>query len=787
MADQDLKQLAAALHQSYSKYLNTRDLESLKHLNQYNSHLPLSWFTPQLLNALQAHFSTDDAQAQPPIFGLWSTWIRRLVLSGGDLSEAQAQLTFVVKQFENVLSTENAVDCSHDESVKFAVIALSCMTGIDTGVTNDMELARIMSLALPIAVCSPQDKDLQDTIDASLSYFVGNTTSPEAITFVLSAYTNHLGHQLRRIFLLVENASDLRWQDKNNGPSLTMLWDALQKVESEKASKAASVSAIAGLVRMLQFAKGNRSKSVQHIEREGESVIVNYLNDVTAQWRKSTDAEEISTMQDVTLFMASQCIPAMPQKGLNALDNETMLQCLIDGLITSKNTWANGSFFRNIPWESQSALEALEHLTANEKFKDIGRLCRAIGRIIDTSLQVQVKTKSAKPAEYITQAVERLTAFSYNLYVDWDQCTRQPDYPTPPASAASTDKPEPAADRPVNARIHEQVWNVFKTVLFGFTTILLAVAVDAVGGTGFVHVPSVAQDIVVSFANLNFITDHLGVANDFQAYQNTLAAAVTFLKTDDQVQNLNNLMRDSFREYYISKYSTNSTLALTSVQQTRVLFFVDLLEQVVDLINDSTLENDILPVIYQLLGDDHSKALFESAHAVVLSIFEAKKPVSRELACVYAKILIESYPNKLSHQQLRLAYTNMVQALCEIDDSVAWLTVNHLRQHIDKLDEKDVIQRSQFLVTLIDQMKPISLGPFFSMMMNDIGNLIRNESPASAVALLKIVFETVSGNSISDMRRVDAVCWYLQLKRDIEAKAPTSIVPSIGTDSPAMS
>jgi hypothetical protein len=68
---------------------------------------------------------------------------------------------------------------------------------------------------------------------------------------------------------------------------------------------------------------------------------------------------------------------------------------------------------------------------------------------------------------------------------------------------------------------------------------------------------------------------------------------------------------------------------------------VDLLEQVVDLINDSILENDILPVIYQLLGDDHSKALFESAHAVVLSVFEAKKPVSRELACVYAKILIE--------------------------------------------------------------------------------------------------------------------------------------------------
>lgn len=90
-----------------------------------------------------------------------------------------------------------------------------------------------------------------------------------------------------------------------------------------------------------------------------------------------------------------------------------------------------------------------------------------------------------------------------------------------------------------------------------------------------------------------------------------------------------------------SRYTANSTLTLTPVQQTRALFFVDLLEQVVEVISDDILENNILPVIYQLLGDEQSKALFESAHAVILGVFEAKKPVSRELACVYAKILIE--------------------------------------------------------------------------------------------------------------------------------------------------
>lgn len=58
-----------------------------------------------------------------------------------------------------------------------------------------------------------------------------------------------------------------------------------------------------------------------------------------------------------------------------------------------------------------------------------------------------------------------------------------------------------------------------------------------------------AQDIVLSFANLNFITDRLGSASGFQAYQNTLSAAVTFLRTDTQVSVLNEMMRSAFREY----------------------------------------------------------------------------------------------------------------------------------------------------------------------------------------------------------------------------------------------
>lgn len=243
MSDQDLKKLASDLLNSYSSYLNSPNLANLEHLNQYNSHLPLSWFTPQLLNVLQTHFNAGDPKVQPPIFGLWSTWIRRLVLSDGDLASAQQYLPFVITQFEQVLTTGTNVD-----SIKYALIATSCLTGVNIGETDDVQRGKQLAHAIPHLLTLPQDKDLHDTLDASLSYFIANATSPDAISEVLSSYVQSLGVQVRRIFLMVENAADLRWRDKGSGKSLAVLWGALQTIHKNSSNKTASTSAIAGLV-----------------------------------------------------------------------------------------------------------------------------------------------------------------------------------------------------------------------------------------------------------------------------------------------------------------------------------------------------------------------------------------------------------------------------------------------------------------------------------------------------------------------------------------------------------
>jgi hypothetical protein len=104
-----------------------------------------------------------------------------------------------------------------------------------------------------------------------------------------------------------------------------------------------------------------------------------------------------------------------------------------------------------------------------------------------------------------------------------------------------------------------------------------------------------------------------------------------------------------------------------------------------------------------------------------------------------------------------------------MDDALAWLTVNQLIEKINSLtDEKDSVLRNEYITALIDLLKPLSLGPFFPSILDEIRRLIlAQETPVLQKATMKILFETVSGSGISDMRRTEAVGWFLELKREL--------------------
>lgn len=120
--------------------------------------------------------------------------------------------------------------------------------------------------------------------------------------------------------------------------------------------------------------------------------------------------------------------------------------------------------------------------------------------------------------------------------------------------------------------------------------------------------------------------------------------------------------------------------------------------------------------------------------------------------------------------QFRYGFNTMVQALCEMDDALSWLTVNQLIEKINSLDqEKDIPLRSQYGTALIDLLRPLSLGPFFRSILDQVQKMVvSQETKAMQQATMKIIFDTVSGSGISDMRRTEAVGWYLDLKRQLQ-------------------
>lgn len=123
-----------------------------------------------------------------------------------------------------------------------------------------------------------------------------------------------------------------------------------------------------------------------------------------------------------------------------------------------------------------------------------------------------------------------------------------------------------------------------------------------------------------------------------------------------------------------------------------------------------------------------------------------------------------------------------------MDDALSWLATQYLLDKIHSLtsDEKDLVLLSQYTTALIDLLKPLSLGPFFDRLLQEVETLVLHPSITHDMrtSMLKILFETVSGSGISDMRRVEAVGWFLDLKRKAEAKSTlktTTTIPSSPT------
>ncbi|KAI9487541.1 MAG: hypothetical protein EXX96DRAFT_553687 [Benjaminiella poitrasii] len=765
----DLKELAKTLSEAYSVVLqySTQDQEqivsSLSHLSKYSNDLPTSWFTPQFLDSLLALEKRLLAESQinghGSIISLFSSWTRRLSSTNDN------RLPSIM---ESLLKTLLFTDNRYLSVQKDAWIGWVSLVGKDQDVRLLEGMTKVIKLYTSI-YDTERSQAMSEALDAGLAHALAQTNTlndfeVETCEKLLGAYISFAAKRLdgpRAVMIAIEHVVDVRAQEKPQSRAeadLTTLVRMANDIADKPGLDFTSLAMLAGVIRMLQFNRGKRTKRVQYLREQSERTFIRLLDDAIEMVMSAKYAGDYYTNQDSIAFFAGRCIIQIPKEiVLESKNISALLKILTSSLLTSPCTFDNNNLLHRLK-NTPTITNEVNQLIGQPLFKDLGRISRAIARLN------QILLIDTQDTSVIQGTLDRLVGFSYNVFFDWDRYVME-------TAEKSMSQEESKNFKDLEAAI----WVLFKSMAFAFTVILKSIAVDIPDGQGLVLIPNAAQDIISIYANINFITEHLGEGAGRQAYQETLTNAVAYLLYTDNHCQLNRSLSLAFKEYASSKFVSNdkhSVELLSMVKQSRLTFFTDLIEQVMKEVDDEVLENDILPVIYSVLKWKRieNKNLYESAHTVIITAFIAEKPVSRELAGVYAKILIENFPEPMNLDQFRFAFNSLVQALCGMDDALAWLTVNQLIEKIHSLgSEEDIVLRNEYTTALIDLLKPLSLGPFFSSILDEVERLVlEQETPAMQNATMKIIFEAVSGSGISDMRRTEAVGWFLKLKQQLK-------------------
>ncbi|KAI8646413.1 hypothetical protein BD408DRAFT_410188 [Parasitella parasitica] len=769
----DLKELAKILSDAYYAVLQHSTLapakivSSLKQLAQYSNDLPSSWFTPQFIDALIAlksrYLSEGQLEGLAFIIALFSSWLRRL--SSMDDPRLKPVMDTML---ELLLSTDNRY-LSLQKDAWIGWVSLM-------GKSQDIALLEGMTKVLQLYTLDHDEqrtRAMSEALDAGVAHALAQTNAlndfeVESCLQLLHAHIHFSAKRAdgpRAIMTAIEHVVDVRSQEKPQSRAeadlatlVHMANDAVKDQSETLAMDFTCLAVLAGVVRTLQFNQGKKTKKVVGLREDAERTFIAQLEMVVDRVSLPEHVHDFAVNQDTIAFFAGRCMIQIPSELTIEMKNLPALLKLLNAcLLSSPHTFSNGDLIHRLRNEPK-VTDEITRLINQPLFKDIGRISRVMAKIIEILLLRE------QAADVVQAMLDRLVGFSYNVFFDWDQ------YIMDTADKSMTQ------DETKNFKdIENAVWTVFKSMTFAFTVVLKAVAVDIPDGKGLIQVPNAAQDIISVYANFHFITEHLREGAGREAYQDTLTNAVAYLLHDDNQCELNRLLSLAFKEYAPSKFVYDgkpSVELLSMVKQSRLTFFTDLIEQVMSRVDEQVLERDILPVIYPVLKWKRieNKDLYESAHTALISAFITEKPVSRELAGVYARILIDNFPEPMNLDQFRFGFNTLIQALCGLDDALAWLTVNHLIEKIHSLkEEKDIALRNEYTTALIDLLKPLSLGPFFPSILDEVRRLIlAQETTAMQKATMKILFETVSGSGISDMRRTEAVGWFLELKRELK-------------------
>jgi len=272
--------------------------------------------------------------------------------------------------------------------------------------------------------------------------------------------------------------------------------------------------------------------------------------------------------------------------------------------------------------------------------------------------------------------------------------------------------------------------------------------------------PSIAAHSLRTFYSLSFIiskfggvTSTTGLTELRKAFYTAIDILVTDARTAEE------LLVD------ICTSANGSVLGIShpSTQATRS-FLLATIEQLIPVTTDTIIEIHVLPFCLPHLNEPSFRETYEAAHSVILSVFAAhakrrgesgitstadKPPIAETLVPFYCDCLLEnSADGKLSVEQLRLAFSNLVESAsesCEFQNRLARFCIESLLARQRTASSGEERRKQQLtLISLISRV-PIQLLP---EVLETIGRLLKDESTVgqNKRELLEATFEEILKN-----------------------------------------
>ncbi|CEQ39033.1 SPOSA6832_00511, partial [Sporobolomyces salmonicolor] len=336
-----------------------------------------------------------------------------------------------------------------------------------------------------------------------------------------------------------------------------------------------------------------------------------------------------------------------------------------------------------VSWASLSPSHTyLTSITQSPLFVSLGPLSRAIGRTLSAAAQLATSASSptAEPAFSAIQNLSQTILFvSSRLSAGW-------------ASTPWSDLLDDAALSP-STRSQTQPWTILKSLLFAqtlvYSSLLEVISNSPSSGEPTKGQRQLAREAVVALGKTYFIASRFGQGG-FKTWRAVLAGMVDVAAaaspasarlTGDKVSPAEELVSELEPPEPTGEGGRHERL----VERAEATFWMNTAEQVMDELSDRYVEDRVLAGCRRYLEDATYPEPFESAHSVLLAVFSTGKPCVNDLAPWYTTLLLRAQPDLMSPSQLRFAFSNMVYAVSQTDDALAWWCIRELLAAIDNL------------------------------------------------------------------------------------------------------